>query len=96
MQVVIGSMSEEEAHAVQQELLKFCPDLSFSPVREQPSLNNAIEFYATGTCTQEEKEKMLSTLDNDFDCDEENHLYYAYSFNTKMWDPRVYYLQLEF
>lgn len=94
MLVVVSTSEESVCREVQQELLEFCPNLSFSPIREQQSLNNALEFHATGTCTAQEKEAMLGKLDNDFD--EEDGLYYAYSFNTKMWDPRVYYIQMEF
>lgn len=94
--VVVDSMDEAVVRDVEEELKQYCPDLSFSPSRETPSLNGCLEFQATGNCTDEQKENMIKNLDNDFDYEEDDGVYSAYSFNTKMFDKRVYYLEMEF
>lgn len=96
MQVVVQTTDEAIGNQVRKELLALAPGLSFSPWREQDSLNGCLECMATGTVTEEERELLLKTLDNDWDQDEKDDLYWAYGFNTKMFDPNVYYLQLEF
>lgn len=93
-QVVVTAKSEEEAAPVVQELRDMLPDASISPMREQESLNDAIEFYLSAVVNEAQKEQLLNTLNNDWD--EDDGLYWAYGFNTKMWNPQVYYLQLDF
>lgn len=79
---------------IKAKLLALCPDLSFSPSREQPSLNDCLEVYASARIDESQKSMLLETLDSDWDEDED--LYWAYGFNTRPFDSRVYYLQLEF
>ncbi len=96
MKVVISSLNEEDAFAVQHELSELLPSLSYSPCRAEPSLDDCIEFYASGACDNQAKELLTDTLDNDFDHDEEETEYWAYGFNTRMFNPLVYYLSMEF
>ena len=70
-----------------------CTKFSYSPSREQPSLNGCIEWYATADLSDQEINDLLDVLNNDwdgdhYDCD-------AYGFNTKMFDENVYYLQFQ-
>ncbi len=96
MTVVVSSMDEADALTVQKELLEIDPNLSFSPCREQDSLNDAIEFRVSGEADAAQKEALIEKLNNDWDKDEDDEFYWAYGFNTKMFDPKVYYLELEF
>ena len=96
MNVVISSLNEAQARRVQKELLEIDPDLSFSPCREQESLNEAIEFRVSGQADEEQKEALIHRLNSAWDKDEDDEFYWAYGFNTKMFDPKVYYLELEF
>ena len=94
MQVVVSTLNEEDCLTVQKQLLEFCPELSFSPVREQPSLVDCLEFYGTASIDQACKDVLIQNLDNDWDV--EDDVYSAYGFNTKMFNPLVYYLLMEF
>lgn len=96
MRVVISSLDEEDALSTQQEILSIDPDLSFSPCRAEPSLDGCIEFYGTGPCDEKMKETLLSSLNNDWDHDEDDELFWAYGFNTRMFSPIVYYMNLDF
>lgn len=96
LRVVVQTKKEEQIAEVQQELRKLVPTLSFSPFREEQSLDGCLEFYSTGTVEKAERKRLVDTLDNDWDYDEEDDIYWAYGFNTKMFDPRVYYLEMEF
>lgn len=94
MLVVLHSLDEVDVIEVQGELQQRIPGITFSPAREQPSLEGCLEFHASAKVSVALKDELTRTLDNDFDSDE--GMYWAYGFNTKMFDPRVYYLQLEF
>ncbi|MGM9960080.1 MAG: hypothetical protein ACI32F_02065 [Allobaculum sp.] len=96
MRVVVQTEKEDQVTEVQQELQKLVPALSFSPTREEASLDGCLEFYATGKVDENERTLLVDTLDNDWDYDDEDDVYWAYGFNTKMFDSRVYYLELEF
>lgn len=96
LQVVVSSLKEEDVKTVQDELKELVPELSFSPAREQASLENCLEFMATGDVTKEQKQLLIDKLDNDWDISEDGDFYSAYAFNTKMFSPLVYYLQMEF
>lgn len=96
MQVVVQSAEESAALEVQKELEALGGRWSFSPVREQDSLNDCLEFMATAAVSEEERDLLIRRLNNDWDRDEKDDLYWAYGFNTRMFDPNVYYLQMEF
>lgn len=96
LQVVVNSLNEETAKAVQQELSEMLPQFSYSPLREQPSLVDCLEFMASAEVNEAQREMLIQTLDRGWDVDEEEDLYWAYGFNTKPFDPLIYYLQLEF
>ena len=52
-----------------------------------------VEFYATSDLSEDEIDDLLSKLNNDWDG--ENDDCQAYSFNTTMFHPNVYYLQFQ-
>ena len=59
-----------------------------------PIINrNCLEFYGSATLDSNEIESLLSQLNNDWDG--ENDDCQAYSFNTTMFHPNVYYLQFQ-
>lgn len=91
---VIHSSNEEDIQRVIQFFQSIDPSLGFSPGRESPSLNDCLEFYGSGRCTKEMKEQLLSQCNNDWD--QEDNSYWAYGFNTKMFDEKVYYLSFIF
>lgn len=93
MNVVVNTTYPEQAMAVQEELLAYVP-LNFSPIREQPELNECLEFRATAKVTDEQKQILIDNLDNDWE--EADGAYWAYGFNTKMFNSTVYYLYMEF
>lgn len=93
LHVVVSSEDPAVIESVKEHLLRIFPGFSCSPAREQASLNNCSEFYATASCTPEEARRLYETLNNDFDGEEDDCS--AYGFNTKMFDPDVYYLQME-
>ncbi len=96
MKVVVSSLDEQTAFDVQHELKDLLPSLTFSPCRAEPSLEGCIEFHASGACDSTQKERLVSFLNNDFDHDEEETEYWAYGFNTKMFNPLVYYIFMDF
>lgn len=96
LRIVISSEDEAQGLDVQNELLNICPKLSFSPMRLEPSLEGCLEFAATATVDENERTVLVDTLDNDFDYDDQDDLYWAYGFNTQPFDRRIYYLEAEF
>lgn len=94
MQVVVDTLDEKEAQKIQEELKGYCSELSFSPMRVQPNLMDCLEFYATARLDDSQKEKLLEDLDDDWD--QEDNTYWAYGFNTKIFNKMVYYLKLDF
>lgn len=93
LHVVIDKEDEIVENEVKSELLALCPNLSFSPSREQPILNGCLEWYATADLTDNEIDSLLEKLNNDFDG--ERFDCSAYGFNTKMFHHNVYYLQFQ-
>ena len=94
LHVVIDKEDEDIEKRVKDKLSLLCTKFSYSPSREQPSLNGCIEWYATADLSDQEINDLLDVLNNDwdgdhYDCD-------AYGFNTKMFDENVYYLQFRF
>ena len=96
LQVVVHTTSEEEVYEVQEKLSSICDGLSYSPIREQPSLNDCMEFMATGVVDEAMRAHLIATLDNDWDKVEDEDSYWAYGFNTKPFASHVYYLLMEF
>ena len=47
LHVVIDTEDTGIEEEIKEQLRSYCPDLSFSPSREQPSLMNCMEFYST-------------------------------------------------
>lgn len=75
------------------------PALSFSPAREAQGLEDCLECIGSAVVDEEQKALILSKWDNDWDESEERgglEYYWAYAFNTKMFAPELYYLELEF
>lgn len=93
LHVVIDTEDTGIEEEIKEQLRSYCPDISFSPSREQPSLMHCMEFYSTVQLEKEQAEVLWQTLNNDWDrefddCD-------AYGFNTIMFHPHVYYLQFQ-
>lgn len=93
LHVVVDMEDEALVEQVQSQLSSVCPGLSYSPSRLQLSLANCMEFYCTGEMEEKDIHAFLEYLNSDFDgewddCD-------AYSFNTTMFHPHVYYLQFQ-
>lgn len=93
LHIVVTPEDPEICAVVKQELLDKAPMLHFSPEREQPSLDNCLEFYATGEMDADQYETLRQWLNNDWDGTEDDCS--AYGFNTKMFNSHVYYLQME-
>lgn len=91
--VVVKTDNEKDVKEVQEELLKICPDFHFSFWREQESLVDCVEFHATAKVEEKMLKHIYDSLNNDWDGDMDDCT--AYGFNTKMFDPRVYYLRME-
>jgi hypothetical protein len=94
LQVVVTPEKDDIVKAVQEELKAMVPNAGFSPSRPAPGLRDCLEFYMTAKLTLPEIEDLKSRLNNDWDGEEDE--FQAYGFNTKMFDPRVYYLALSF
>ena len=92
LHVVVDQEDQTWVVEIQTLLLDKVPSFSFSPWRQQPSLKEGIEFYATADITQQEFEILKHDLNNDWDIYEDE--YSAYGFNTTMFHPHVYYLRM--
>ncbi len=91
---VVDREDENVVNEVKEAIQNICPKFSFSPSREQPQLANCLDFYGTANnVSNEELEILLNTLNNDWDGELDDCS--AYGFNTKMFHPRVYYLQFQ-
>lgn len=88
--------NERVLDQVEAEMRRVCPDLSFSPWIEREELEDCVEVRGSALVSQEERERLLALWNNDWDTDEEDDCYWAYGFNTKMFDSRVYYLLVQF
>ena len=93
LQVVVDQEDEAVVELVQNALNEICSKMSYSPSRLQPSLAGCMEFYATGELNEKEIDHLLSELNNDWDGEADDCQ--AYSFNTMMFHPNVYYLQFQ-
>ena len=93
LHVVVDKEDDAVVEVVQNALNEICSKMSYSPSRLQPSLAGCMEFYATSDLSEDEIDDLLSKLNNDWDG--ENDDCQAYSFNTTMFHPYVYYLQFQ-
>ncbi|MCF0106351.1 MAG: hypothetical protein HUJ53_06275 [Holdemanella sp.] len=91
--VVVDQESEELVDEVKRTISDKGFKISFSPCREQPTLAGCFEFYGTAEMNDEEIDKLLAYLNNDWDGDRDNCS--SYGFNTKMFHPNVYYIQFQ-
>ena len=90
-QVVVDQEEEAIVQDVQNALNKLCT-FSYSPYREQPSLINCLEFYATAEVTREQLDTMVVQLNRYWQAGGDE--WEDYGFNTPMFHPHVYYLYL--
>ena len=90
---VITLSNDTIVELVQNALNEICSKMSYSPSRLQPSLAGCMEFYATSELEENEIDDLLSKLNNDWDGEKDDCQ--AYSFNTTMFHPNVYYLQFQ-
>ena len=90
---VVDREDETVVEEVKEAIRNIEPAFSFSPSREQPSLAGCFEFYGTADLSSEKIQNLLAILNNDWDGDQQDCC--AYGFNTKMFHPRVYYLQFQ-
>ena len=91
---VVVQGNEETAEQMKVKLSKLQDKLSYSPSREQPSLFNCYEFFCTAELEQSEIDTLKAQLNNDWEGEEDDCS--AYGFNTKMYDPDMYYIQLQY
>ena len=91
---VVVEGDEIASQNVKESIHKIEEKFSFSPTREQPSLQRCVEFYASADLQQEEIKALKEQLNNDWEGEEDDCC--AYGFNTKMFHPDVYYLQIEY
>lgn len=93
LHVVVDSEDEAIESEVKEQLSLICPKLSFSPSREQPTLFNCVEWYATADIDESNLEDILNSLNNDWEGEAQDCQ--AYGFNTTMFHSNVYYLQFQ-
>lgn len=93
--VVLSTLDEDKALEVQQQLKSYDENLSFSPCIEREDLKECLEFRGSGDVDEKQKAEMIAHLCDDFDQDGDDY-YWAYGFNTTMFNPLVYYLAMEF
>ena len=91
--VVVDREDETVVDEVKDSIHSICSAFSFSPSREQPTLRDCLDFYGTAEISDEEIDTLLKFLNNDWDGEREDCS--AYGFNTKMFHPRVYYIQFQ-
>lgn len=88
--VIVSSTDKNDEEAVKNHFLEICPDFSISASRECPHVKNAIDFYITMDINEDDVPYLLDKLNNDWDG--ENDQCSCYGFNTKMFNPLIYYL----
>ena len=88
--IIISSTNESDEKEIKNKLLDICPSFSMSASRECPHVKNAIDFYVTADLKEEDVKPILDKLNNDWDGEYDQCT--CYGFNTKMFDPLVYYL----
>lgn len=88
--VVVDSVDPSIVESVKEALRKL-GDFHFSPDRIQASLDNCLEFYAT--IESDHWESLLSQLNKYWTIEDEQWM--DYGFNTPMFHPHVYYLEIK-
>jgi len=91
--VVMTSEKDEDYQMIKEKLLKINPKFSISPYKESYIEKNASEFFVTFEIEDNEVKNILDQLNNDWDGEEDDCV--AYGFNTKMFDPLIYYLSFQ-
>ncbi len=89
--IVVNSMDDSIIQDVQQALQALIPNVGYSPYRNQESLNDCVEFYASFEADQDDFEALIPKLNEFWNMDTP---WEDYGFNTKMFHPNVYYLQV--
>ena len=93
LHVVIESEEDKDYEIIKNKLLEIYPSFSISASREFPGMKNCSDFYITCELKEEDIRPLLDKLNNDWDGDEGS--YDCYGFNTKMFDPLVYYMSFD-
>ena len=88
--VIVSSNDEKDINGVMQELVSIDDRFSVSCFRDCPHHKNGVDFYATININEEEVQSLLDKLNNDWDGEYDECC--CYGFNTKMFNPLVYYL----
>lgn len=88
--IIVSSEDVNDEMKIKEELLQICPTFSMSASRSCPHVKNAIDFYITADLKEEDVLPLLNQLNNDWDGEIDQCC--AYGFNTKMFNPLVYYL----
>lgn len=91
--VVIESEKEEDYNRIKEQLMQINPEFSISPYKDSMFTAHAIEFYATFHIEEKAVDALLAQLNNDWDGEHDDCI--AYGFNTRMFDPQVYYLAFQ-
>ena len=93
LHVVIESEQDRDYEDIKNKLLEIYPSFSISASREFPGMKDCSDFYITCELNKEDIQPLLNKLNNDWDEDEGS--YECYGFNTKMFDPLVYYISFD-
>lgn len=96
VRLVVNTDRDAVVEAVEAKMKADCPSLSFSPAIPVEELDQCLEARGTATVTSAVKAAILSRWNDDWDVSEDEDCYSAYGYNTKMFDPQVYYLELMF
>ncbi|MDY3036235.1 MAG: hypothetical protein SOS22_08470 [Absicoccus sp.] len=90
--VVVDSLESQRIEDVQSALSKL-GDFHFSPVRNQDSLIDCSEFYATIQCAEPTWNTLIPQFNAYWSAHDETWMDYGY--NTPMFHPDVYYLEIK-
>ena len=90
---IVVKGNEQTVQHIQEILRSRIQSVSFSPYREQASLKDCIEMNATFSIEQDEVDALLQFLDNDWDGEKDDCT--CYGFNTKPFDPSIYFMRFE-
>lgn len=92
--VIIASTSEEDCETIKQKLTSIHSGFSYSPSRNYPAMKGHSDFFATCDLSEDEVQPLLDKLNNDWDGEKDDCI--CYGFNTKMFDPLVYFLEFTY
>ena len=91
--VVVDSLERQVIEEVQKAMASLGVSFHFSPTRNQDTLNQCTEFYATTNCKKEDFDCLIPQLNLYWEIGED--YYQDYGFNTKMFHSHVYFLSIE-